>query len=454
MTLLPIAAPPAPATGAVTDNPAAIGSGDFTALLAMLVATASTTLPTQRPPAEAAGATPEPAAEALPPTAPSSTAAEVIDLPPPAASAPVGTEMPVAAMPGPNLAGPPAAGIAVPTSIREPIAETVGPPELPAPVSLERPETELPAPPAATIRRAPQASPAVPEAVIPATTSETAFETSSVEVPPGVVPAPVKPPKSDRPDALAAEPVPPADGSVVTDEVPQHLPDVPRRAEPDRAGPKQFHPQPQTPAVPADQPVGRPDISTPEKAEGRPAPKITATLSSSVGSPNPTVPLVAVNRSGALSPVDVPQATPVAPPIVSEQIVSAVVPLHGRGDGRHEVTLELRPDHLGTIRVEVTVEHQTVHLTLHAVEPATGRLLTAALPELRTALADAGLTAGHLGVGPDGGSGPGQWRNPSGTGETHGRGVPAGHRNAPAHDDPEPVRPVRPAAAGRLDLFL
>src|SRR5207302_196394 len=57
-----------------------------------------------------------------------------------------------------------------------------------------------------------------------------------------------------------------------------------------------------------------------------------------------------------------PAATPEA---VADQIVSAVVPLHGRGDGRHEVTLELRPDDLGAIRVEVSVEHQTVHLTLH-----------------------------------------------------------------------------------------
>src|SRR5207244_450076 len=102
-----------------------------------------------------------------------------------------------------------------------------------------------------------------------------------------------------------------------------------------------------------------------------------------------------------------PAATPEA---VADQIVSAVVPLHGRGDGRHEVTLELRPDDLGAIRVEVSVEHQTVHLTLHAAEPATGRLLSAALPDLRSALADAGLTAGRIGVGPGGGSGAGQRR--------------------------------------------
>jgi flagellar hook-length control protein FliK len=149
-----------------------------------------------------------------------------------------------------------------------------------------------------------------------------------------------------------------------------------------------------------------------------------------------------------------PAATPEA---VAEQIVSAVVPLHGRGDGRHDVTLELRPADLGTIRVEVSVEHQTVHLTLHAAEPATGKLLAAALPELRSSLADAGLTAGHVGVGPDG-SGAGQRRGAAG--ETDGDPAGPSRRSrgragaAGRPGRPDPVRLLRPAAAGRLDLFL
>jgi flagellar hook-length control protein FliK len=147
-----------------------------------------------------------------------------------------------------------------------------------------------------------------------------------------------------------------------------------------------------------------------------------------------------------------PAATPAA---VADQIVSAVVPLHGRGDGRHEVTLELRPDDLGAIRVEVSVEHQTVHLTLHAADPATGRLLSAALPDLRSALADAGLTAGHVGVGTvgDGGTGAGAHR-PFGDGEGPPGGPTRLGRSDASRPDTEPVRTIRPAAAGRLDLFL
>jgi flagellar hook-length control protein FliK len=155
-------------------------------------------------------------------------------------------------------------------------------------------------------------------------------------------------------------------------------------------------------------------------------------------------------EAAAAPPATAPAANPVA---LADQIVSAVVPLHGRGDGRHEVTLELRPDDLGAIRVEVSVEHQTVHLTLHAADPATGRLLSAALPDLRSALADAGLTAGHVGVGPGGDGGTGV-----GARSSHGDSLP-GRRAVPggtdgARRDTEPVRTLRPAAAGRLDLFL
>jgi flagellar hook-length control protein FliK len=121
--------------------------------------------------------------------------------------------------------------------------------------------------------------------------------------------------------------------------------------------------------------------------------------------------------------------------------------LHGRGDGRHEVTLELRPDDLGTIRVEVSVEHQTVHLTLHVAEPATSQLLSAALPDLRAALADAGLTAGHVGVGLDGGGGAGQRR--------HSRPQAASEPRLPDTTRPTSTIPTAsPAVAGRLDLFL
>jgi flagellar hook-length control protein FliK len=186
-----------------------------------------------------------------------------------------------------------------------------------------------------------------------------------------------------------------------------------------------------------DSPVVSENSVQEHRVPGKPLPPVAAHVST----PLPA----AVTRTEATLPVDAPAPTTVAPPAVPEQIVSAVVPLHGRGDGRHEVTLELRPEDLGTIRVEVLVEQQTVHLTLHATEPATARLLSAALAELRTALADAGLRAGDLAVGPDGGSSPGRRSRP---------GPPPGEKAADDSATPAGVRPVRPSAAGRLDLLL
>ncbi len=153
----------------------------------------------------------------------------------------------------------------------------------------------------------------------------------------------------------------------------------------------------------------------------------------------------AVVRSEATLPADAPAPTPVTPPAVPDQIVSAVVPLHGRGDGRHEVTLELRPDDLGTIRVEVSVEQQTVHLTLHAAEPATGRLLSIALAELRTALTDAGLRTGNLAVSPDGGGATGRRSRPE---------PPSAEKARGDSTTSERPRTIRSSAAGRLDLLL
>jgi flagellar hook-length control protein FliK len=206
------------------------------------------------------------------------------------------------------------------------------------------------------------------------------------------------------------------------------------------------------PVPPAGTPV--PAVE-PAEAPVRPSAKvvdIAGSAAAALSFPTPA-------RAAATASADVTASTPVLPPNVPDQIVSAVVPLHGRGDGRHEVTLELRPDHLGAIRVEVSVEHQTVHLTLHAADPATGRVLAAALPDLRAALADAGLTAGHVGVGPDGGGGTAQ-RRPAAPGESAERGRPrrgtsaGADRTDPVRTDPVRTDSVRTAGAGRLDLLL
>jgi flagellar hook-length control protein FliK len=359
MNLLPVATPTAPANGLGGENPATAGSGDFAALVAMLVATASTTLPVD-PTGQLSGWGDGPhESPAMPPTVP--------------------------------LAAPAVSTVA--TAL----------PESPAQAAAEA----LPVPPG-EILPDPQANPTgTPAALAPAA-------------------APLHPWR-DR--ELPTAPSPGADAEGAASPTPP-------------------------PALALDGPdQTRRDAPAPGKAEGPAASKIAVVPSASQGSAYPVVPLVVAARSEALVPVETPPPAPVMPASVPEQIVSAVVPLHGRGGGRHEVTLELRPDTLGTIRVEVSVEHQTVHLTLHAAEPATSRLLAAALPDLRSALADAGLTPGQLGVGPDGGGSADQRRR-AGTDDGDERRSRSAADPGPAGETAESVRTVRPAAAGRLDLFL
>jgi flagellar hook-length control protein FliK len=136
---------------------------------------------------------------------------------------------------------------------------------------------------------------------------------------------------------------------------------------------------------------------------------------------------------------------------VPDQVVSVVAPLLSRGDGRHEVTLELRPEELGAIRVEVSVEHGTVYLTLHAAGRATAALLAGALPGLRSALTEAGLTVGHLGVGSGGGGGDGD-RRPFA--RTDARDRAAGRARGAGESTAANPSPVQPVGSGRLDLLL
>ena len=81
--------------------------------------------------------------------------------------------------------------------------------------------------------------------------------------------------------------------------------------------------------------------------------------------------------------------------------------------------------------------------------PATGRLLSAALADLRSALADAGLRAGHVTVSPDGGNGTGRRSRPQDESETR---LP--DKATPTSAMPATTPIVRPATPGRLDLFL
>jgi hypothetical protein len=72
-------------------------------------------------------------------------------------------------------------------------------------------------------------------------------------------------------------------------------------------------------------------------------------------------------------------------------VVPEVTRLVSRGDGTHRVTLTLRPEALGEVRVTLTLRDGEVHVRLAAGEEAQ-RALVEGAPELRRVLELAGAT--------------------------------------------------------------
>lgn len=98
------------------------------------------------------------------------------------------------------------------------------------------------------------------------------------------------------------------------------------------------------------------------------------------------------------SPATTP-APPAAEPLpVPDQIVEQVSPLIDRGEGTHEVTIDLDPADLGRLRLSVTSEDGVVSIRVLADDPATRRLLQESIEQLRAALEGAGVQTGDLDV--------------------------------------------------------
>lgn len=128
------------------------------------------------------------------------------------------------------------------------------------------------------------------------------------------------------------------------------------------------------------------------------APQLAAVVTPA-GAPSPA----AASSVGATSP-----AASVAPaaPAVPEQLVSLVSPLRRSPDGTHRMSLQLRPEELGEVTVDVRVLGTQISLHLRADVSATTDLLRASLADLRLELEAAGFDAGSLDVGADGREAP------------------------------------------------
>lgn len=205
------------------------------------------------------------------------------------------------------------------------------------------------------------------------------------------------------------------------------------------------------------QPVAPPD-SARLLARAVPA---TATVTAAVQAdadtdrPHQTTPAAAVGVEAApeARPVDASKApAPAVPVRPTEQIVRVLAPLRAAPDGTYELGLELRPEGLGRVQLDVVIERGVVHVAMRADNEAAGQLLNRSLGELRQGLADAGLEAGRLGVQTDAREG-GRHAAPERSGAQRERRH--GDPHEPAGDDRPPTTPAyADARLGGVDLFL
>ncbi|MDP9388634.1 MAG: flagellar hook-length control protein FliK, partial [Actinomycetota bacterium] len=94
-----------------------------------------------------------------------------------------------------------------------------------------------------------------------------------------------------------------------------------------------------------------------------------------------------------------PVAPTAGPAAVPAQLVQVVAPFREAPDGTHHLTLRLRPDELGEVRMVVQVRAGEVSLHLTAESSGTADILRTSLPDLRAELEAGGFRAGSLDVG-------------------------------------------------------
>ncbi len=139
-------------------------------------------------------------------------------------------------------------------------------------------------------------------------------------------------------------------------------------------------------------------------------------------------------------------------PTPPQQIAEALRDVRRLADGSHRLSLQLYPEELGVVQLEVAVRDGQLHLRAATELESTRRLLTASLPELRGQLAEAGVSAGSLEVGAETAGGDRSARD--GSPDT---AQSASHPSSPAPASATPAATTStstPTAAGRLDVRI
>jgi flagellar hook-length control protein FliK len=82
-----------------------------------------------------------------------------------------------------------------------------------------------------------------------------------------------------------------------------------------------------------------------------------------------------------------------------QQIAAVVSPLRRRGDGSYQLTLHIKPEHLGNVDLHVDLHHGTVDLHMHTDNQQAHDAILDHLDDLKSELERAGLKAGQFDVG-------------------------------------------------------
>lgn len=195
-------------------------------------------------------------------------------------------------------------------------------------------------------------------------------------------------------------------------------------------------PQPIAPAAPRDVPAALPTVTA-----AAPAP-----------APTPTPVATATPTQQSNLPGSVP------PP--HQQVATAVSPMLRRADGSYSVNINLEPEHLGRVSLQVHIRGGEVAVTMQAADASARELLRDNLGQLRQQLEQQGVKAGQLDVRDDSAFAR-QFQSPQGDGRSADSRV-NGHRATGAGSD-EPTSPDsslqestvgQPDDTGALDLHL
>lgn len=245
---------------------------------------------------------------------------------------------------------------------------------------------------------------------------------------------------------------------------------------------------PSTPPPVSDAPKAAPTDADPETIAAPPAKKETVegkgqgvarkeetsgsrfadieTKAEGVGKAGPTdrtqPPIVAQMRDVAAGAQPAEATAPKAPAAADpHHVVSQIVEgvrMRAR-DGQTSMSLRLEPPNLGSVRLELRMDRDVVHLRIQVQSEAVREVVTSNLPQLREALAREGLNIQSFSLSSDGNAGAfarehnpqnsGERRWQPGSGPDQGRG---GNRGSWA--TPQAPRPSTKIARGEVDLFV